>query len=106
MDVKRIIGAWLVLAGSGLMAQAETATRVVIVRGADGAEEYGAAFAKQVELWEAAAKAAGADTVVIGPEAGEQALERVGVDASARRAAVVAVHVAALGVHARPSRGR
>ena len=77
MDVKRIIGACLVLAGSALMAQAETATRVVIVRGADGAEEYGAAFAKQVELWEAAAKAAGADTVVIGPEVGEQALERL-----------------------------
>ncbi len=52
-------------------------TRVIIVRGADGADEYGASFAEQVVLWEKAAQAAGAPILRIGPEAEEKALEQL-----------------------------
>lgn len=65
------------LCGAALRADPAPDTRVMILRGADGAEEYGAAFSEQVALWEQAAESAGALCEVIGPEVGGQALERL-----------------------------
>lgn len=84
MDVIRSISAWLTggalllaLTGAGGAVETAPGTQVVIARGAEGTEEYGVVFAKQVAAWEAAAQAAGARSVVIGPEAGEKALEQL-----------------------------
>ncbi len=51
--------------------------QIVVVRGADGAQEYGEVFAEQAALWQQAAGKAAAPCVVLGPEAGEQCLEKL-----------------------------
>lgn len=56
---------------------AEEPVRVLVVRGADGAEEYGRDFAEQSRLWQEVAARAGAVFEEIGPGAGAACLELV-----------------------------
>ena len=48
------------------LAESAGTTTLIVVRGADGEAEYGAAFARQVEAWKKAAAKAGAKAIVIG----------------------------------------
>jgi hypothetical protein len=66
-----------VLLGSAVGLEPARDAQVLVVRGADGTEEYGKAFAEQVALWETAAGQAGLKCEVVGPEAGESCGEQV-----------------------------
>lgn len=79
-EVGFVMRSWIgifLFGGGALLAEPAPDTRVILLRGADGAEEYGKAFSEEVALWEKAAEKAGAPSLVIGPEAGEQALEKL-----------------------------
>ena len=67
----------LALWSATLLASAAEPVRVLVVRGADGTEEYGRDFAEQARLWKEAAARAEAGFEEIGPAAGEACLEQV-----------------------------
>lgn len=73
----RLLLVFLLLMQSALVADETVQRRVLIVRGADGEEVYGKAFARQAELWRKAADEAGAMVAEIGPSDGDQALAKV-----------------------------
>lgn len=62
---------------SATLADETAQRRVLVVRGADGDEVYGEAFAQQAEIWLRAAEEASAKVSEIGPGDGDQALRKV-----------------------------
>ena len=65
--MKNVIAILLIcLCGGHCLFAAERELEVIIVRGADGAEEYGRRFDEQVKLWQEACKKGGATSLVIG----------------------------------------
>jgi hypothetical protein len=65
------------MAGAAEPVRVRVRVRVLVVRGADGTEEYGRDFAEQARHWKEAAARAEAGFEEIGPATGEACLEQV-----------------------------
>jgi len=76
-SLKGMVVAWLVGVSGALSADEADLGRVLIVRGADGEESYGEAFAKQAALWRKAAEEGGRTVAEIGPDLGDAALSKL-----------------------------